>query len=222
VELSPEARQALEDFREASRRRREYYRRRWYHGLFFPDRCRRPDRGRADRGSLLPRLWDACAGQVFHGGRTFRGSSILSGVPGSGRKTLLESVFILLVLSEPLGCPRIDDLPFFLAQRSWEVEMRPPWGFGERLFRLHLYSLGYFIRVNKLYDIQYWIDERVASKTFHVYRGYSCSYRSYLCRGWEIKTQKLVLSFQNNIAIFITLYYNLILCRLWVSALLCS
>jgi hypothetical protein len=28
VELSPEARQALEDFREASRRRREYYRRR--------------------------------------------------------------------------------------------------------------------------------------------------------------------------------------------------
>jgi hypothetical protein len=31
-----------------------------------------------------------------------------------------------------------------------------------------------------------------------------------------------VFSFQNNIAIFITLYYHLILCRLWVSALPCS
>ena len=60
----------------------------------------------------------------------------MSGVPGGGRRAQLESVFILLVLSEPLGCPRIDDLPFF---RAAEIL-----GGGDKaaLALLEIYSFG--------------------------------------------------------------------------------
>jgi hypothetical protein len=50
--------------------------------------------------------------------RAFGRSSILSGVPGGGKRAPLELVFILLALSKPLGCPMIDDLPFFCALMS--------------------------------------------------------------------------------------------------------
>jgi len=49
-------------------------------------------------------------------------------------ESAIGSIFILLILSEPLGCPIIDDLPFFRALMSWQGEIRPPWGFGERPF----------------------------------------------------------------------------------------